>query len=268
MTIKLTKVHLISKSTKFYYTAQIAYDGFLYHGWQRQISLPTVQATILKALSQIVPEGASVNVIGASRTDAKVHAIEQVAQIIIEFKIEPQDLLLQLNYLLPTDIEITNIKQSHSKFMVIYQATKKDYYYLFSNDKITQVQDNHIVNFVEPLNLEQMKIGCKVFIGEHSFHNFQYKMNPNNTTTRTIFTCRIVKNPSYAPESISDIYSLEISGSGFLKQMVRIIMGTLINIGQGFSLPDEIYSSLHVDSPIKLGFISPAYGLHLQKIHY
>lgn len=259
---------LISTPPKQYYTAHISYNGTNYYGWQRQKSLPTIQSLILDALKEIAPAGTSVNIIGASRTDAKVHALDQVAQIIVQFSMAPSDLKNKLNSLLPSDISILNITPSHSKFMVIYQAKQKEYFYLFSNQSNPYLSDSHIVNFIEPLNFSRMRQACTYLKGKHSFHNFQYKMNPRNSAIRELFECRIVEDPSYAPNKKYPVYALEVSANGFLKQMVRILMGTLINMGQGIHHPQEVFSSFHPESPQKLGFISPADGLHLQKIHY
>ncbi len=252
---------------KYYYTATISYQGTNYFGWQKQPTLPTIQQTLENCFKQVFP-AEQVQFIGASRTDARVHAIAQIAQIITTLKIMPEELQQKLNNTLPNDIRIKKIKNSHSKFMVIYQVTSKEYFYLFSNQPQVKKEHLNIVNFQEPLDIETMQSSCSIFLGTHSFHNFQYKMNPKNSPIRSIHHCAIIKDPPYAPICPYPVFALEISGNGFLKQMVRIIMGTLLNIGQGLQTPDAIYSAFHPESNLKLGFIAPAYGLHLKEIHY
>jgi tRNA pseudouridine38-40 synthase len=249
---------------KFYYLIQISYIGLDYFGWQKQKDFPTIQGEIEKALISICGSE-KIKTFGASRTDSKVSALSNFLRACLPKDFDMEELKLLMNSQLPREIRVLNVKPTHKHYLVSKESKAKEYIYQFSLKKIDH---DFIESSIENLDIEKMKSACSLFIGEHSFHNFQYRGTTKNKV-RTILQCEILKTPlsKYTVEN-ENIFALKIKANGFLKQMVRIIMGTLFEVGQGLITEEQIKDSLKVDSNLKLGHIASGHALFLHYIEY
>lgn len=252
---------------KRYYNLEVHYEGQNYYGWQKQRDFKTIQGTLESRIKDIVTSD-SVRTMGSSRTDTGVHSKANVCFVQLPCDLPPVELQSKLNQSLPDDIKITRCERTYRHYRVVYFAKSKQYIYLFKN--IDQgIVSNYFTNIQEKLDIEKMNEATKSFIGVHDFTNFSYKPAKNADKVREIFRCEIVENQSYIQgEELEDCYALVIEGSGFLKQMVRIIMGSLFNIGHGKVEIEDIEKSYDSSIFQKTGYITPGAGLYLNKIEF
>jgi len=237
----------------------IAYDGTRYAGWQIQKNARTIQEEIEKALKKILKE--KVRLIATGRTDSGVHARAQVANFKTKKKIPRSSLQAALNSNLPKDISILKIKNVHSKFHSQYDAKSKIYRYTILNGRIDDpFLKNYYYKFPHKLNVPLMKKEAKVLPGRHDFKSFQAKsaLSPIKNTVRTIKRINIKKDKHF-------IY-IDIEANGFLHNMVRNIVGTLIEIGRGYFPEGSMKKILSSKDRKKAGPTAPAKGLRLEKV--
>jgi len=252
---------------KSYYLFEISYIGLNYFGWQKQKQFATIQGEIEKALKELC-NSEKIKTFGASRTDSKVSALSNFFRASLPSPFETLVLKSKLNHLLPQDIRVLNVKETTKNFLVSKSSKAKEYLYQFSFDDLSEEQLKFITPLDKQIDIDKMMAGCSLFIGEHSFHNYQYRGTTKNKV-RTIIECEIIPTPliNFSPEN-KKVYTLRIKGNGFLKQMVRIIMGTLIELGENKISQDQILDSLDVESNLKLGHIAPGNALFLHYIEY
>ncbi|MBV1869933.1 MAG: tRNA pseudouridine(38-40) synthase TruA [Gammaproteobacteria bacterium] len=255
----------------------VAYKGTHYYGWQDLGSneqKPTVQGSIHKALKRVCKHQDCI-VSGASRTDAGVHALGQVAKLTVPMDIKPLKLQMSLNALLPDDIRITECCACPLRFNPNQDAASKEYHYFFSVGSIASPLLSDIVTHItpasepltcEPINIDKMKEACQLFIGTHDFYSFATRDASVRSTQRTISRCEIVSATFGGLNG--DVYALEISGDGFLKHMVRYISGALIKLARGELDLIQISEALLARQEKKLAPKSKAKGLHLISINY
>lgn len=246
----------------------IEYDGSAYCGWQIQKNGPSVQGTVQSAISKMT--GKKVTLIGASRTDSGVHAYGQTANFKTESKINCDGFLKGLNSLLPKDISIVSVKDVSLEFHAKKDAKGKHYKYLIHNSMIKPALMRDRVWFVKkPLDIKLMKKGAKVLIGMHDFTSFCASGDSNKSKVREIFDIKISKKGS--------LITIDLFGSGFLKQMVRNIVGTVTSIlaKQALQLQNEnvaaelaLRNILDSKDRKKAGVTAPAHGLYLVKVFY
>jgi len=251
-----------------YYKVIISYKGTQYFGWQSQPEeeKPTVQEAIQQVIKRVSKYQAC-TVIGASRTDAGVHAQGQVAKLTIPQEIAPDKLLLGMNSLLPKDIRILGCELCPAEFNPIQDSKMKEYHYYFSVNAIENPLLFDIVSHVSSdLDIQLMNEGAELFIGEHDFYNFSRRDSNAYTTNRTISVCDIRKI-NFAPFN-SIIYAIRIVGEGFLKQMVRYMAGSLFELGQKNISLQDLHHYLHKHQAGKLSPAAKAKGLHLVEITY
>jgi tRNA pseudouridine38-40 synthase len=256
---------------KKYYMVKLQYCGVRYHGWQKQKDHSSIHQTFEEALKECVPAEVETHSMGASRTDARVHALGQVVKVTIsDYDLEPSELTSKLNQALPFDIRAINSIRTHRQVKVILWAKEKEYIYKFHNSPdTTPWMYPYVVNFEEPLDIKKMQKAAKLFIGEHNFKNYCYRGTQVKETIRKVFECEIIEDHQLDLDHNSiTSYALRIRGNGFLKQMVRIIMGTLVQVGNGTVTLEQVKESLKTGSTMKLGFISPPHGLFLKEIKY
>ncbi len=256
----------------FFYKLKIQYDGSNYCGWQIQSGPEkTIQGELNKALIKISNDKELVS-IGSGRTDSKVHAMGQIVRVETSLDIESEALRKGLNSLLPKDIVIISSEKSDSSFHPIFSAKKKTYKYQFGTDKIINpLLRNQVALFPYKLDIDLIEEGCKIFLGEHDFRNYQCKGTEVSSTVRNIskFNIDRLNNPSLFGEEFEvDLYCFEIEGNGFLKQMVRLMVGALIELGKGKISLRDIENSLKNPSVNKLGPTAPANGLCLVSVDY
>jgi len=234
---------------------KLAYDGGSFHGWQVQPGLPTIQGLLEEIVSGM--EGRPVHVAGSGRTDAGVHALEQVAAFSIENPIPLVNLRRAINRLLPPAIRVLSTEEVASEFHPRFDARAKTYEYRIHRVEVCSPFDwPYVHHFPYPLDEPRMARCAGVFEGEHDFTAFAASDDRDaegNSKVRTVFSSVLELLPGRL------IY--RIRGSGFLKHMVRNIVGTLIEAGRG-NLPDE------QTLPAKSGPTAPAKGLFLVSVEY
>jgi tRNA pseudouridine38-40 synthase len=242
---------------------QLSYDGTDYHGWQVQPGLATIQGTLEEALSEI--EGQPVQVAGSGRTDAGVHALAQVAAFSIGNPIPVENLLRAMNRLLPRDIRVTRAEEAPFDFHPRFQAKAKTYEYrIFRAEICPPFERSYVYHHPYPLHVEEMIAAAPLLEGEHDFTAFAASDErdelPGNSKVRSIFCSRL------AQESDRLIY--RVTGSGFLKHMVRNIVGVLLETGKGNVDRAGVMARLDPGCAIPPGPTAPARGLFLISVEY
>lgn len=236
----------------------IQYDGTKYCGWQKQPNSSGIQGTIEYAIYEITKE--KVNIIGSGRTDAGVHALGQVANFKTNSNIPAARIPDALNAKLPKDISIIDCQEVSDDFHSRYSATGKIYRYLIYNKPYRSPLYKDISYHVRyDLDIEEMRVEAQSLLGTHEFKGFMSSGSSVKDTVRTIHNISI--------EESGDLIVLEVEGNGFLYNMVRILVGTLVDIGRGrIDKPlEEIIAS---QDRGEAGHTAPAHGLFLKKVHY
>jgi tRNA pseudouridine38-40 synthase len=241
---------------------QLSYDGTEYHGWQVQSDLTTIQGTLEQVVSGL--EGQPVQVAGSGRTDAGVHALEQVAAFSIENPIPADNLVRAMNRLLPRDIRVTQAEEMPLDFHPRYQAKAKTYEYrIFRREICPPFERRYVYHHPYPLCVEEMIEAAPLLEGEHDFKAFAASDDRDEleaSKVRTIFCSRLTQE--------SDRLIYRVTGSGFLKHMVRNIVGVLLEVGKGNVDRDGILARLDPASAIPPGPTAPARGLFLISVEY
>lgn len=242
------------------YKMVIAYDGSRYNGWQKQGNTKdTIQGKLEKVLEKL--EGREVEVIGAGRTDAGVHALGQVANVKLESKINGETLLQYLNQYLPEDIAVLSVKEVPMRFHSRLNATEKTYLYRIYRSEIPNpFIRKYTVTITEELDIEKMRMAAELLIGEHDFKSFCSLKKSKKSTIRTLYSITI--------EEIEEEIRISVRGNGFLYHMVRIIVGTLLEVGTGKKKPEEIEQILEKGERQAAGKTAPAHGLFLKEVKY
>lgn len=237
----------------------ISYDGTNYCGWQVQINGITVEEVINRELSRML--GEDIAVIGASRTDSGVHALGNVAVFDTFSKIPPEKMCFALNQRLPDDIRIQDSCEVPLDFHPRYCDSTKTYEYKILNRRFDNPVMRLYTHFVYmPLDYEKMQEAAKYLVGEHDFKSFCSARTQVTDTVRTIYSLDVSKE--------DDIIKIRISGNGFLYNMVRIIVGTLIKVGLKVYPPEYVKEILEDCDRNVAGPKAPAKGLTLIGIVY
>ncbi len=237
----------------------ISYDGTNYCGWQIQINGITVEEVINRELSSLL--GEKISVIGASRTDSGVHAMGNVAVFDTETKIPAEKISFALNQRLPDDIRIQKSEEVSEDFHPRYCDSTKTYEYKILNRRFPDPLLRLYTHFVYmPLDVELMKRGAEYLVGEHDFASFCSAGSQVKTTVRTVYTLDVKEE--------NDVISIRISGNGFLYNMVRIIVGTLLKVGLCIYPPEHVKEILEAKDRYAAGPKAPARGLTLIGIDY
>lgn len=236
-----------------------AYDGTAYHGSQIQNNGKTIEGVLKKELSSLLKE--EIDLIGASRTDAGVHARGNVYVFDTQSRIPPEKFVYALNARLPEDIRIQQSEEVPLDFHPRHQETIKTYEYRILNRKIPLPEHRLYAHFTyEKLDIEKMRDACIYFIGEHDFASFCAAGTQVESTVRRIYDLHIRKE--------SELLTVSITGNGFLYNMVRIIVGTLLKVGSGQINPEEIPKIMKGKDRREAGPTAPARGLTLVEIRY
>lgn len=236
----------------------IEYDGTNYSGWQKQLNAPSIQEEVEKAIFKITKK--QTEIFGSGRTDAKVHALGQVANFHTDCTIPTEKIAIALNSVLPDDIVILKSIEVSNDFHARYSAKKKTYIYRVLNTEIKRpLERNYACHVREKLDIEAIKNMAKLLIGEHDFKAFSSRGSSAKTTIRTIYDIKITKE--------NDIIVFEFTGNGFLYNMVRIIVGTLIELGKNSSKYD-IKKALDTGDRKYAGPTALPQGLFLKKVSY
>jgi tRNA pseudouridine38-40 synthase len=238
----------------------IEYDGTRYHGWQRQKKDVTIQGEIEKAIGIMTAKHIVVN--GSGRTDAGVHARGQVANFRCETDLSPGVFQKGLNSLLPEDIVVRECRQAEDTFHARYNVKSKIYQYnIFNHPVPPAINRAYVWSIRKPLNIVAMRSVASYIIGSHDFKAFEGAGSPRAQTTRHVMAADLV-------ESDSRLLTFRIEADGFLRFMVRNIVGTLVDVGLGKTLPDEFKQILKSRDRTKAGATAPPSGLCLMEVKY
>ncbi|WP_202710051.1 tRNA pseudouridine(38-40) synthase TruA [Sporosalibacterium faouarense] len=237
----------------------IEYDGTRFNGWQKQPNQRTIQGEIEKALKKITNQEVCIH--GSGRTDKGVHARGQVASFHTQSRIPEDRFKVALNSILPKDITIKNSEQVNNDFHARFSAIGKEYSFLIYNHRIrSSLVREYSYHVKYDLNIERMKRASEDFIGEHDFRSFMTSGSSIKDTVRRIDKFTINRD--------NNIIKLRVSGNGFLYNMVRIMTGTLIDIGCGKLSEDIIPSILNSRKRDNAGHTAKPQGLYLEKVFY
>lgn len=237
----------------------IAYDGTNYCGWQIQPNGITIEELVNKALRKLT--GENITVIGASRTDSGVHAMGNVAVFDTETTIPSDRIAMAVNRILPEDIVVMKSEEVALDFHPRYCDCEKTYEYHIVNTRTlipTKRLTNYFVSY--ELDIDKMREGAAYLLGEHDFASFCNIKTDVENTVRTVKELEILKN--------NEEITIRISGNGFLYNMVRIIVGTLIRVGRGFYQPEQVKEILEAKNRKAAGVTAPPHGLMLMEIRY
>ncbi|WDV45391.1 tRNA pseudouridine(38-40) synthase TruA [Clostridiaceae bacterium M8S5] len=237
----------------------IEYDGTRYNGWQKQPDHMTVEGEVMEAIYKITRE--HVKIYGSGRTDKGVHAYGQVCNFYTNSKIPIYKMRIAFNSQLPMDISIREVEEMDSEFHSRYHSIGKQYRYRFYSDKVRRpLLENRAFHVYKDIDHDRMKQAMKYFIGTHDFTSFKSTGSSAKTTIRTIHSLEMVDREEFM--------EVHISGNGFLYNMVRIVVGTLIDVAAGKIDPEHIPDIIKAKDRTKAGKLAPACGLYLYKVYY
>lgn len=238
----------------------IAYDGSRFKGWQKQTETDlTIQGKLEAVLSKMT--GEEVLVVGCGRTDAGVHAENYIANFHSKCELSINKMLDYLYEFLPEDIVVKSLECVPERFHARYNVKSKTYVYRLNTNKFRDVFNRkYSYHLAEKLDLGEMKSASEVLIGNHDFQSFSNSRNSNKSTIRTINSIHIIEKDG--------LLEIEVNGDGFLWNMVRIIVGTLIEVGKGNLKPIEVERILGEKKRWEAGPLAQAKGLFLRDVQY
>lgn len=237
------------------YKLTLSYDGTNFKGFQTQINERTVEEELDLAISKLFKE--NIHVVGSGRTDAHVHALGQVVHFDSEKEINPESLKKGLNSTLPDDIVINDVEYVNDNFHARFDVKSKEYRYYISKSN-NPIERNYSV-YLYNLDINKMREAIKYFIGEHDFTSYSFFV-PLKPTIRTIYDAKI--------NELEDKYEIIFIGNGFLKYMVRIMVGTLIEVGFNKKEPLDILKIFELKDRKYAGKTADPKGLFLYKVNY
>ncbi|WP_290697584.1 tRNA pseudouridine(38-40) synthase TruA [Lacinutrix sp.] len=255
---------------KYFYLIKIQYLGYRFHGWQKQPNVKTLHLMVDRTLNFIM-EDKYFKSLASGRTDAMVSAEETAVELFLHEPIEDFDAFLELfNRNLPQDIRALTIKEVDAKFNIIQSSKIKEYLYLFAcGDKFHPFCAPILTTILDDLDIELMKQGAKLFEGEHYLKTYCYKPSNSGIYTRKTLTCEIVENTIYTASFFpKKTYLLRVRGKGFMRNQIRLMMGTLIDLGKGKLTIKDIEDTLIPENTIRMEYIAPASGLILKSLQF
>lgn len=241
------------------YKLTIAYDGTRFFGWERQPGRDTVQGKLEAVLERL--QGRPVNLIGAGRTDAGVHARAMVASVRLDVKETPEGIRDYINRYLPDAIAVREVKEAGERFHARYNALGKTYRYTCFDGPVKPVFDRKYVTMLEfSPDVDKMRQAASYLVGEHDFASFCGNPRMKKSTVRMVDTILI--------ERRKDRVIFTFHGTGFLQNMVRILVGTLLEVGRGRWQAQQVQSILEAKNRAQAGPTAPPEGLCLMKVDY
>lgn len=242
------------------YKLKISYDGSRYFGWEHQPDRETIQGKIETVLARMVDKD-MVDVIGAGRTDAGVHARAMIANVHLDTQMSPEEIRDYANRYLPDDIAILEVREAADRFHARYKAVGKTYQYTCFDGPVKPVFDRkYYTPLDQELDVEAMQEAAHFLEGKHDYKSFCGNSRMKKSTVRIVDTITVRRRKGY-------VY-LTFHGTGFLQNMVRIMSGTLIEVGLGRKRPEEIGEILEACDRKVAGPTAPAKGLCLLKVDY
>ena len=255
---------------KYFYVITIQYLGYRFHGWQKQPDVKTLHLMVDRTLNFVL-EGKPFKSLGSGRTDAMVSAENAAFELFLEEPLDNLETFLKLfNHNLPQDIRALTIKEVDAKFNIIKNSKIKEYIYLFTfGEKCHPFCAPIMTTILDDLDIELMKTGAKLFEGEHYFKAYCFKATDNGIYDREVLTCEIVENTIYTANYFpKKSFIFRVRGKGFMRNQIRLMMGTLIDLGKGKLSLEDIKTSLLHHNTIKMEYIAPASGLILNKVEF
>ncbi len=237
----------------------VVYDGSEYHGWQIQPGFRTIQGTLTEVIRELVDQ--EVRVFGASRTDAGVSALGQVALVQIDSSIPVENLARVITHRLPPEIAVAEAVEVPQGFDLMGEVKSKLYRYtIFTGQLRPVLQIKHCWHLPAKLDIDAMAQAAAMLVGKKDFKSFAAAADRRQTSVRTIFRCDVNRNDDW-------VY-IDVEGDSFLYNMVRNIVGTLVEVGSGRRKPEKINEILEAKDRTAAGPIAPAAGLCLTWIKY
>jgi tRNA pseudouridine38-40 synthase len=237
----------------------IEYDGTDFSGWQRQIGQRTVQGTLEEKIHELL--GETVEVRGAGRTDAGVHAEGQVGSVALASRIPTGGFLRGLNTILPPDLAVVEVVEAPPGFDARFSARGKVYRYRIWNHFVRSPKFARTAWHVRrPLDLEAMRTAARLLCGEHDFRGFRASDCDRRNTVRLIRRCEVTRQGA--------LVDIEVEATAFLKNMVRILSGTLADVGRGKRDAERVQRALETGDRTAAGVTAPAAGLTLVRVIY
>lgn len=237
----------------------IEYDGKDFNGWQKQPNKLNIQGEIEKAIQNVT--GEQVNLIGSGRTDAGVNAFGQVANFKIDSEFPIEKMATAINSQLKKSIRVKKAEEVSSDFHSRYNCHSKTYNYVIDNsEQGSAIYRNLSYHVSKKLNIEKMQKAISYFIGEHDFSSFKSSGTSSKSSVRTIYNATVVKE--------NDKVTISLTGNGFLYNMVRIISGTLVEVGLNNIEPEEIPKIIEAKNRQMAGKTLPPQGLFLINVEY
>ena len=241
------------------YKLTVAYDGSRYYGWEHQPDKPTIQGKLEDVLSRMTD--APVDVIGAGRTDAGVHAKAMTANAVLDTALSPEDIRDYMNRYLPDDICVREVRAASERFHARYKAVGKTYCYTCYVGALKPVFDRKYVLTLDGVpDVAAMQRAAALLVGEHDFKSFCGNPKMKKSTVRLVDRIEIVQKRDY-------LY-LNFHGTGFLQNMVRILVGTLLEVGFGKRPAEQMPAILESRDRTQAGYTVPPQGLCLVKVDY
>ncbi len=242
------------------YKLHISYDGTRYSGWQNQGNTDaTIQGKLEAVLSKMT--GSPVDIIGAGRTDAGVHAEEMTANVHLDTNLSANAIRDYLNQYLPQDICVTEVREASDRFHSRYNATGKTYRYSCYTGPLKPVFDRNYVYVLDQVpDVAAMRKAASHLMGTHDFRSFCGNPKFKKSTIRTVDSIKIEQHGPYI--------TFTYHGDGFLQNMIRILTGTLLEVGFGKRFPDNMIQVLEDKNRASAGFMAPALGLCLIQVDY
>lgn len=244
------------------YLMTLSYDGTNFSGYQKQVKERTVQGELEKVLKQI-NNNKKVEVHATGRTDAKVHAINQKAHFDMDTNIPIDKLIKGINSLLPDDIYVKKIENVNDEFHARFNALGKEYIYIINMGEYNPLERNYVYQYNKKLDVVEMERAMKYIEGTHNFKSFTKTDEEKNDYIRTISQTNLTRDS----KDVNKI-TLSFVGTGFLRYMVRNIVGTLIEIGEGKRRSEEIITILNEEDRTKAGKTANPEGLYLKNVFY
>ncbi len=239
------------------YKLILSYDGTDFHGWQRQPRKRTVQGTVEDSLAKITQK--KIHVTGAGRTDAGVHALAQAANFKANLNMDDDELFRALNSLLPQDVRVTSLERIDLDFHARKMAKSKVYQYrIFNSTNISPFIIRYVLHWPSPLKVQSMREAAPLFIREADFTSF--------SSNRLLDPVRKVTRSEFQKKGDEIIYTVE--ANGFLRYMVRTMIGTLLEVGKGKLLPEQIEALFRKKERSLASPTAPAKGLCLIQVNY
>lgn len=240
------------------YKIHIEYEGTRYRGWQKQRDLRTVQGFLEEAISKVL-KGEKFELIGSGRTDAGVHALEQIANLKISSAINTQKIQFWINDNLPSDIHILKIEKANDNFHARHNAVARSYIYQISKRRTAFVK-NFVWWIKDELNVAQMEKAVSLFVGMHDFTSFCEEPEIKEST-------KVLVNHASVKE-FEEIILIRVIASHFLHKMVRRMVGTIAAAGRGAITIEQIEDALNTKNNFPAEFTAPPSGLFLEKVYY